>query len=131
MNPLEESLYEIAAAEVANKAFRPGVWAKAFTDADGDERKAAARYIDIRVEQFRAELESQWTQKEEAETRRREVARNQQRRCLVATSRFFGFTFQFTLTELRAEILSGKIRLDYYAKWPDQQEWLSVRLLGF
>ena len=51
MNTLEEQFYAAAAQEVATKTVSPGVMAKAFADADGDEKKAIARYIRLRVAQ--------------------------------------------------------------------------------
>ena len=51
-NAQEEALYERAALEVAQGDIRPGLWAKATAAADGDERKAQARYLGFRVEQM-------------------------------------------------------------------------------
>ena len=53
----EEQLYEWAAEEVAVNNIRPGLMAKALAETDGDETKAAARYIKLRVETMRAEIE--------------------------------------------------------------------------
>lgn len=49
MNDFQERLYEIAAEEVASKSCRPGLFAKAFADSEGDEKKTIARYIELRV----------------------------------------------------------------------------------
>jgi len=51
----EEALYTQAASELSRKQIRPGLWAKAFAESGGDEQKARARYIDLRVESIRLE----------------------------------------------------------------------------
>lgn len=58
MDPVEEKLYAIAGQEVASRKMSPGIMAKALADADGDERRAAAAYIKLRVAQLRAEHEA-------------------------------------------------------------------------
>lgn len=55
-NASEEALYAQAAVEVAEGSIRAGLWAKALSAADGDERKAKARYIGLRVEQLELQL---------------------------------------------------------------------------
>lgn len=55
-NAHEEALYAQAALEVAQGDVRPGLWAKATAEADGDERKAQARYLGLRVEQMELQL---------------------------------------------------------------------------
>jgi hypothetical protein len=55
-NAQEEALYARAALEVAKGDIRPGLWAKATAAADGDERKAEARYLGLRVEQLQLQL---------------------------------------------------------------------------
>ena len=55
-NAAEESLYAQAALEVSRGDIRPGLWAKAKAAADGDERKAQARYLGFRVEQLQLQL---------------------------------------------------------------------------
>ena len=55
-NAEEESLYAQAALEVSRGDIRPGLWAKAIAAADGDERKAQARYLGFRVEQLQLQL---------------------------------------------------------------------------
>ena len=62
----EEGLYELAAAEIAADKFRPGLWAKAIAEADGDDAKARARYIKLRVETLKAEAELNSFAEEEA-----------------------------------------------------------------
>ena len=51
----EEQLYEFAAEEIAANNIRPGLWAKAI--AEGDDAKAKARYIKLRVETMKAEAD--------------------------------------------------------------------------
>ena len=55
MDRAEETLYEIAAVEIATASVVPGLYAKAFSDAEGDEKRAAARYIRLRVQQLKTE----------------------------------------------------------------------------
>lgn len=49
----DEKFYEIAGAEVSGNQMKGGLWAKAFSSSDGDETKAKARYIQLRVAQLR------------------------------------------------------------------------------
>jgi NAD(P)-dependent dehydrogenase (short-subunit alcohol dehydrogenase family) len=62
----EEQLYELAAEEIAANNIRPGLWAKAIAEADGDDAKAKARYIILRVETMKAEVELSQFAREEA-----------------------------------------------------------------
>src|SRR6266508_470235 len=73
MDPIEEQLYAIAGQEVASRNMSPGLMAKALADADGDERKAAAGYIKLRVEQLRAEHAAMVVADAAKEKRRREA----------------------------------------------------------
>jgi hypothetical protein len=52
----EEALYAMAAEEVANGDVKPGLWAKAFADSDGQESRAQATYLKLRVQQMKDEL---------------------------------------------------------------------------
>lgn len=49
MKDIEKYYYEIAAREIAEKNLVLSIFSKAFSDADGDEKKAVARYIQIRA----------------------------------------------------------------------------------
>jgi len=51
----EEDLYAMAYAEVNSDSRRQGLWAKALSEALGDEHKASAIYIRLRAEQLIAE----------------------------------------------------------------------------
>ena len=73
----EEHLYELAAEEIAANNIRPGLWAKAIAESDGDDAKAKARYIKLRVETMKAEADlqdyaSENAHKADAEMRSRE-----------------------------------------------------------
>ena len=48
----EESNWAAAMAEVASGQLRPGIWAKAFAEANGDDAKAKAAYLKVRVQQL-------------------------------------------------------------------------------
>ena len=61
----EEHLYELAAEEIGANNIRPGLWAKAIAEADGDDAKAKARYIKLRVETMKAEADLSTFVKEE------------------------------------------------------------------
>lgn len=65
MDELEERFYETAAAELAAQNPAPGIMAKALVEADGDEKRAIARYIRLRVAQLKTQhLASIATEKE-------------------------------------------------------------------
>ena len=44
---MEYQLYAQVSAEIEQGQKEPGVWAKAFADAEGDEQKAKAIYIEL------------------------------------------------------------------------------------
>lgn len=48
----QEDFWAAAMAEVESGQRRPGVWARAFAEADGDESKAKAAYLRVRVQQL-------------------------------------------------------------------------------
>lgn len=75
MNHLEERFYEIAALEVAQRRLIPAAMARAFSEADGDERKAIARYIKVRVQQLHKEHEAELCQQkqQQAEEKKQRV----------------------------------------------------------
>ena len=52
-NLREEQIYEVVAYEISNQEIRPGLWAKAFAGAAGDESRARAVYINLRAEQVK------------------------------------------------------------------------------
>jgi len=54
----DESLFEQAMNEVQSGTTRPGLWAKAFSLAQGEESKSKALYIQYRVEQLQGEREA-------------------------------------------------------------------------
>ena len=51
----DEAYYEMAAKEVQNDNIRPGLWAKAWSDAGGDDMKAKALYLKLRVASMKDE----------------------------------------------------------------------------
>ena len=48
----KESAYQIASEEIENKTYQKGLWAIAFADADGDEKKQQALYLKLRAKQL-------------------------------------------------------------------------------
>lgn len=53
----DEKLYERVAKEMAQGERREGLWAKAFSEENGDERRTEAKYIELRVQSLRDEQE--------------------------------------------------------------------------
>lgn len=51
----DEPLYDAVAAELVKRDIKPGIWAKAFAEAQGDNEKAKAAYIRLRVAQLKNE----------------------------------------------------------------------------
>jgi hypothetical protein len=50
--PIDDTYYDQVARELQNKTLIPGLWTKAYADANGDEAKARALYIKYRVAQL-------------------------------------------------------------------------------
>lgn len=50
----DQYFYEQAISEIRERRVIEAVWAKAFAEADGDQKRTTARYIAIRVEQMKA-----------------------------------------------------------------------------
>ena len=68
----DERFYDEVARELQNRKMNPGLWTKAFADADGDNDKARALYIRYRVTQL--------AQDEQRELQRRENEHQKQLR---------------------------------------------------
>ena len=51
----EEALYEIAAAEIAVRRVKKGLWAKAYAQCEGDPNRTKALYIKLRVQALKDE----------------------------------------------------------------------------
>lgn len=51
----DEVFYEIAADEIEAGELRRGLWLKCLAESDGNDQKARAAYIRIRVEELRGE----------------------------------------------------------------------------
>jgi hypothetical protein len=56
-NLQDEQAYALAAYEIANREIRPGLWAKAFVEAAGNEQRAQGVYIKLRVAQVKLGIE--------------------------------------------------------------------------
>lgn len=71
---IEESAYEQAARELEKNEVRKGLWAKAFSEADGNEQVAGARYIKMRSEQIMNDLQrdSQISEKDALRSKKHE-----------------------------------------------------------
>jgi hypothetical protein len=57
MQPREAMYYETALEEVSHRTMVSALAAKALVDSDGDERRAVARYIQLRVDDLRSRFE--------------------------------------------------------------------------
>ena len=51
----EEQLYRLAAEEIAANVVRPGLWAQALALSEGDDSKAKALYLNLRVQAMKDE----------------------------------------------------------------------------
>jgi hypothetical protein len=58
MHPLEAQFYETALGEVSARTMVAALAAKALVESEGDEKRAVARYIQLRVEHLFAEHEA-------------------------------------------------------------------------
>lgn len=56
-NLRDEQVYALVALEVADGEIRPGLWAKAFAEAGGNEQRAQGIYINLRVTQLKLGVE--------------------------------------------------------------------------
>ena len=52
----EEALYALVVDEIADDGVMPGLWAMAIAKSGGDESKAKAKYLELRVDLLREEL---------------------------------------------------------------------------
>ena len=55
----ETYLYELVMEEIANNERNKGLWGQAIVKSNGDEKKAEAEYIKLRVESLKDEIEIQ------------------------------------------------------------------------
>jgi hypothetical protein len=73
----EERLYEKALSELENGAVRKGIWAKALVASEGDDKKAGAIYVKLRVESLVDEatvLKAEFEERESAKKMIQETA---------------------------------------------------------
>jgi hypothetical protein len=59
MSAPQQLFYDIVAREIREQRIVDGVWVRAFSEAGGDEGKARAIYIALRVEQLQEQLEAE------------------------------------------------------------------------
>lgn len=57
-NPGDSKFYDQVASELQNKTLIPGLWTRAFAEANGDDAKARALYIRFRVQQLHDEAQT-------------------------------------------------------------------------
>ena len=55
----ETYLFQLVMDEIANNGRKKGIWGQAIVKSNGDEKKAEAEYIKLRVETLKDELEIQ------------------------------------------------------------------------
>jgi hypothetical protein len=87
----EEAVYELVAREIGSKSMSPGLFAKAFSEAGGDEAKAIAIYIKYHVAQIKDDI-----QREQERRRRSARARPRKR---VSRSRHGGRSWMRKIKE--------------------------------
>lgn len=66
-NLYDEQVHGIVASEIASGELVPGLWAKAFAQADGNEQQAKATYIKLRVDQLKLSNAAEVERTREAE----------------------------------------------------------------
>ena len=75
---VEEALYAMAAGELSADQYSSGLRAKAFSEADGDEKKAAALYLKWRVKQLSVALDGAVKEAAQEAKRQQSAAERQQ-----------------------------------------------------
>ena len=91
----EEDFWATAMAEVETGQRRPGVWAKAFAESDGDETKAKVAYLKARVRQLMDAAKASAAQQE---VERSEAIEQGQRDALAAEQEIKKLVAQFEST---------------------------------
>lgn len=71
MSANDQQHYETVAAEIQQKVLRPGLWTRAFAESGGEDAKAKALYIRLRVAELKEEEKA--LVRQEAERRRKEA----------------------------------------------------------
>ena len=64
---IEEDIYELAYEEIESGGLKKGLWAKSFSEAEGNENKAKALYIKYRFDQIKESRKEIEQEEEEAE----------------------------------------------------------------
>ena len=77
----DEPLYDVVATEIQQGHLKPGLWTKAFADANGDQTKARVIYIRQRVAQLQQETIEAVRNRQESE---RNATQEQQAREQIA-----------------------------------------------
>ena len=109
----ETYLYELVMEEIAKNERQKGIWGQAIVKSNGDEKKAEAEYIKLRVESLKDELEIQEQEeiekatiqaeldkkaKEEKEKKAKEKAKTKQQIKLEKDNKEFdGFMFKYLI----------------------------------
>ena len=108
----EELLYEIVAEEVASKTLKPGIWAKAFSEAGGEQSKAVALYISYRTEQLRPELAAEIQRQMLSKIEEQAAAHDRREEEEKRKRNFLTFTCSHCRSTLyaRYELLGHKVR---------------------
>lgn len=74
-NLYDEQVHAQVAGEIVGNNIWPGLWAKAFAQANGDEARAKAMYIKLRVEQIKLGVNAEGEMVQQAERSLTESAR--------------------------------------------------------
>lgn len=68
---MEQRFYDLVARELQDGVLQPGLWARAYTETNGDERRAKATYIRLRVNELQI-IDRERSVTEETERKQRE-----------------------------------------------------------
>lgn len=92
-------LYEAAAQEIAHGKADRGIFAKAFSDALGDESQTRALYLKYRVEQLRAQLETMRREQSEMAARESRLHSTDRKIYLAELKERFGYLCHVKIPE--------------------------------
>ncbi len=108
----EEAIYAEALSELKSGTPRPGLWAKAFAESEGDEKRSQALYIKLRVQQER-ERRHQEQAAESALSAESERRKAEDFSAVIEHLRLKGYEAKKTSTGWTIrEPLGGRVRLD-------------------
>ena len=90
---MEQRIYDLVAREIQDGILKPGLWTRAYTETDGDERRAKATYIRLRANELQAIERERNAADEAEETLRKEHKDAEERRLTQSNAREFWSLF--------------------------------------